>query len=34
MPSLTALLFKWPHICQVRERADGIGLEKIGQGKM
>jgi hypothetical protein len=34
MPSLTALLLKWPLIRQIRERADGSGLEEIGQGNM
>ena len=34
MQSFTGLLFKWPLICQIRERADGTGVEKIGQGKM
>jgi hypothetical protein len=34
MPSLTGLPLKWPLIRQIRERADGSGLEKIGQGNM
>ncbi len=29
MPSLTALLSKWPVIRQIRERADGTGLEAM-----
>jgi hypothetical protein len=34
MQSFTGLLFKWPLIHQIRERADGTGLEEIGQGRM
>ena len=30
MPSLTGLLSKWPRIRQIRERADGSGLEGMG----
>jgi hypothetical protein len=30
MTSLTALLCNWPLVGQIRERADGTGLEKIG----
>src|SRR5207248_5247508 len=29
MPSLTGLLSKWPLIRQIRERADGTGLEAM-----
>ena len=29
MTSLTALLSKWPLIRQIRERADGTGLEAM-----
>ena len=29
MPSITALLSKWPHLRQIRERIDGIGLEAM-----
>jgi hypothetical protein len=29
MPSLTALLSKWPVIRQIRERTDGTGLEAM-----
>jgi len=29
MPSLTALLSKWPVIRQIRERADGTGMEAM-----
>jgi formate dehydrogenase major subunit len=29
MPSLTGLLLKWPLIRQIRERADGTGLEAM-----
>ncbi len=29
MPSLTGLLLKWPVIRQIRERADGTGLEAM-----
>jgi hypothetical protein len=27
MRSLTALLSKWPLVCQIRERADEMGFE-------
>jgi hypothetical protein len=30
MTSLTALLFSWPLVDQIRERANGAGFEKIG----
>jgi hypothetical protein len=30
MTSLTGLLSKWPLVRQIRERADGLGLEGIG----
>jgi hypothetical protein len=30
MASLTGLLSKWPLIRQIRERADGSGLQGIG----
>src|SRR5437867_12080715 len=29
MPSLTALLLKWPLVRQIRERIDGTGLEAM-----
>ena len=29
MPSLTGLLLKWPLIRQIRERADGTGMEAM-----
>jgi hypothetical protein len=34
MQSFTGLLFKWPLVRQIGERADGTGLEEIGQGRM
>jgi len=30
MMSLTGLLWKWPLIRRIRERADSTGLKKIG----
>jgi formate dehydrogenase major subunit len=31
VPALTGLLFKWPLVRQIRERADGTGLEAMSE---
>jgi hypothetical protein len=34
MTSLTALFWKWPLVCQIRERADEMGFEEDEVTKM